>query len=163
MCRCVEVLFQMSRPSTLALGPGRGLRAALVAMTLGVALLVPAVTNAAAPAKWTATAQFQFGNGSCGADQPALPILGDVSVTKRAQTIELHVVLDGSPAAANTTYELYLYTGGCSQLADMGPVTTDAFGVADVTRHVKTGTVTTFFATLWGPNGWNDTTIFPAP
>lgn len=153
----------MSRPSITPSGPGRRLRAAIVAMALGVALIVPAATNAAAPAKWTATAQFQYGNGYCGANHPELPILGDLSVTKRAQTIELHVMLDGSPAQANTTYELWLYSGSCSALSDMGPVTTDAFGVADVTRHVKTGSVTTFFASLSGPNGWNDTTIFPAP
>ena len=153
----------MSRPSTTAFGPGRGLRAAIVAMALGVALVVPAATSAAAPSKWTASAQFQYGNASCGADLPQLPILGDVQVTKRAQTIELHVMLDGSPALANTTYELWLYSGSCEALADMGPVTTDAFGVADATRHVKSGANGTYFATLHGPNGWNDTTIFPVP
>jgi len=90
-------------------------------------------------------------------------VLGDLAVSKHGKTLSLHVTLDGTPATANTTYDLYLFSGACGQLGLVGQVTTNAFGVADVTfTRVPMSGATTFFASLMGPNGWNDTPIFPA-
>lgn len=134
----------------------------LVAMALGVALALPSATFAAGNGKWTANTQFQYGNAACGGDLSGLPVLGDLAVSKHGKTLSLHVTMDGSPATANTTYDLYLFTGACTQLGLLGQVTTNAFGVADVTfNRVSTGGATTFFASIMGANGWNDTPIFP--
>ena len=145
----------MTRPSIT--------RTALVAMALGVALLVPSAASAASTKNWTATTQFQYGNADCGANDVGLPTLGDLVATKHGGSLDLHVSLDGSPATASTTYDLYLYDGACNQVGLVGEVTTDAFGVADVTfKRVKGNGSTSYFATLHGTNGWNDSPIFPA-
>jgi hypothetical protein len=152
----------MAHLSITTLVRGKGPRAMLAAMALGVALALPSATFAAGNGKWTANMAFQYGNSFCGADHSDLPVLGELAVSKHGKTLNLRVTLDGSPATANTSYELYLYSGGCANLADLGQVTTDAFGVADVTfKGVSMSGQTTFFATLYGGGSFNDTAIFP--
>ena len=127
--------------------------ALLLAATLA---LVPSV--ALAGGKWSASAPIQQGNASCGADLPQLPVIGSVEFARKGASLAMTFHLDG--AAPSATYQASVWSGGCEMLAELGSITTNADGDATASFSVRVKGQS-FFATINGANGYNDTTIVP--
>ena len=101
-------------------------------------------------------ADIQAGNGACGADLTALPVVGFTNYhrTGNSVTVQYHL----KNALPNATYVVQLWGDACSYFGTVTTITTNSNGVANGTGSLTVpATSTRFFATAWGPNGWNDT------
>jgi hypothetical protein len=107
---------------------------ALVACALGVAQ--------AFAGTGTATAPIQKKNANCGADIGTSTI-GTVTFTREGTTLRERVRL--TKFTPSTTYTVYLYDGGCDQLAILGYLKTDSSGAGDATFASSTFGHQSFF------------------
>jgi hypothetical protein len=128
-----------------------------VAMLLAAALvLIPGTVLAGG--RWVATAPIQEGNSLCGADVPQLAVIGSVDFDRKGQKLTMTFHLDG--AETNASYSAELYSGDCAFLMTLGSITTDANGDGSRSFDVRVPGKS-FFGTIYGTNGYNDTPIVP--
>ena len=106
-------------------------------------------------------ADIQQGNGFCGADLPALPVIGFANYHRTGNTVTVQYHLkNGHP---NTEYSIVsLWTAPCTYLGDFSaPITTNKNGVANATGSITVPAgATQFFATSasFSPTfQWHDT------
>ena len=101
-------------------------------------------------------ADIQAGNGYCGADVQSLPVAGFTNYHRTGDTVSIEYHLkNGVP---NSTYTVELWGDACSFIGVVTTVTTNGNGVANGNGSITVPSSSTrFFATAWGPNGWNDT------
>ena len=138
-------------------------RLVLVAAAMAVAMLIPGVVSAAS-SNFHAFTYAQAGNEYCGADMPELPRLAFVEITKKGPWLTVRTSFDGTPASANTAYDVFVFSASCNELGVLGTVTTNAYGVANVTLpkfKLPSGTTSLFIAIQDPSNNWNDTPIVP--
>ena len=126
-----------------------------------VATLVALITAVSAPQAWADSpnnpkAPIQSGNFFCGADMPALPVIGFTNYHRTGDTVSVNFHLkDGIP---NSVYRVELWGDACSFFGVVDTVTTNKKGVANANGSVTVPpTSTRFFAAGFGPNGYNDT------
>ena len=101
-------------------------------------------------------ADIQAGNGACGADLTALPVVGFTNYHRTGNSVSVQYHLKN--ALPNATYVVQLWGDACSYFGTVTTITTNSNGVANGTGSLTVpATSTRFFATAWGPNGWNDT------
>jgi hypothetical protein len=101
-------------------------------------------------------ADIQAGNGYCGADMTALPVVGFTNYHRTGNTVSIEYHLKN--AIPNSTYIVELWGNTCSFFGVVTTITTNGNGVANGNGNITVpATSTRFFATAWGPNGWNDT------
>ena len=130
----------------------RFLTAALITL-LGAATLAG---SAAAGSENNPKADIQAGNGFCGADLPALPVVGFTNFHRTGDTVRIQYHLKN--ALPNAEYIVQLWGDACSYFGTVTTITTNSKGVANGNGGVAVPPSSTrFFATAWGPNGWNDT------
>lgn len=130
----------------------RMLAVAIVAL---VALGVFALSAAAASGN-NPKAPIQSGNANCGADISTLPVVGFTNYHRTGNTVSIEYHL--KQAAPHSTYIVELWGDSCSYFGTVTTVTTNSHGVANGNGSVTVPAASTrFFATSWGPNGYNDT------
>jgi hypothetical protein len=101
-------------------------------------------------------APIQSGSAFCGADVSALPVIGFTNYHREGNTVssEYHLK-NGIP---NSTYQVQLWGDFCSFFGVVTTVKTNGNGVANGNGSVAVPAASTrFFATAFGPNGFNDT------
>jgi hypothetical protein len=147
----------------------RLLAAALIALVATVVLLVSSPTvgarlaelesagvSAAGSSPNNPQEDIQQGNFFCGADLPALPVIGFTNFHRTGNTVSINFHLRN--AIPNATYQVSLWGAVCSFFGVVDTVTTNRNGVANASGSVTVPSlVTRFFATGLGPNGFNDT------
>jgi len=131
-------------------------RRAVALLLAAMLTLLPSVVLAGG--HWSATAPIQQGNANCGVDLPQLPVMGTVDFTRKGQSIAMTFHLDG--AAPGSSYQAELWSGDCHLVQELGTVTTDGSGDGSATFSTR-ARGQSFFATVYGDNGYNDTTIVP--
>jgi hypothetical protein len=102
-------------------------------------------------------APIQSGNAYCGADESSFPVIGFTNYHRNdATTVSVNYHL--KKAIPNSTYYVQLWGNGCDYLGTVAIITTNSNGVANGNGDVTVpATATRFFATAYGPNGYNDT------
>jgi hypothetical protein len=120
---------------------------AAFACVAGLSGLIPSVLSQPASATpiptFPSSVPVQKGSGDCGASQPRLKEIGEVTYSLSGDTLEFSVFLFGQ--ARNTTFEIYLYNDDdfpvvdsgtvtpncdfCEEWADLGEVTTNSVGL----------------------------------
>jgi hypothetical protein len=124
--------------------------------TVVLTALAIAVTQAFA-GTGSATAPIQKHNGFCGADIGTQAI-GSVTFTRIDKTT-LRVALHLNGALPSSTYEVFLYNGGCTVLADLGKIKTDSKGQANRTWTTSTFGNQSFFLDPFDGTFANDSPI----
>lgn len=128
---------------------------AAVALVVVIGAATFALSAAAAGGN-NPTADIQAGNGACGADLTALPVVGFTNYHRTGNSVSVQYHLKN--ALPNATYIVQLWGDACSYFGTVTTITTNSNGVANGTGSLTVpATSTRFFATAWGPNGWNDT------
>ncbi len=126
-------------------------------------LLVAALLVAFAGMSSTAMASsikepIQEGNGFCGYNATELPVIGSTKYSRKKNVVKFtYKITKGVP---NSAYEVELWgnTPSCHDIATVATTVTNSKGKATVKAAVPVSAEeTNFFATAWGPNGWNDT------
>jgi hypothetical protein len=101
-------------------------------------------------------ADIQLGNAACGADLSALPVIGFTNYHRQGNVVSFQFHL--KDAVPNTTYRIELWGNACSFFGITDTITTNSKGVANSNSSLTVPAASTrFFATAWGPNGYNDT------
>jgi hypothetical protein len=72
------------------------------------------------------TAPIQKNNGYCGRNLRGRPVLGQIVFTRSGNELSLAVSMSNAPA--DQTYSIYLYTGTCDYLGQLGSITTNSQG-----------------------------------
>src|SRR5829696_6384240 len=134
----------------------RANRRGIALLLVAILMLMPSV--ALAGGRWTASAPIQQGNASCGANLPQQPVIGSVDFSRKGQSLTMTFHVTGGDA--NASYGAYLFSGTCNLLANLGSISTDGNGNASATFSTRTR-INSYFATIYGKDGWNDTTIVP--
>jgi hypothetical protein len=130
--------------------------AALIALTLVVGLLLASATLASGASPNNPKADIQSGNSFCGIDLPNLPVIGFANYHRTGNTVSFNYHLKG--AQPNAEYRIELWGDFCTFLGIVTTVTTNGNGVANASGSMTvSATMTRFFATGLGPNGYNDT------
>jgi hypothetical protein len=128
-------------------------------LAAALAALIAAATfalSASAESGSNPKADIQAGNGFCGADVGTLPVVGFTNYHRTGNTVSIEYHLKN--ALPNATYIVQLWGNACSYLGTVTTITTNKSGVANGNGSLTVpATSTRFFATAWGPNGWNDT------
>ena len=126
-----------------------------VAAATVLALVILALPAGAASGN-NPKADIQAGNGYCGANVTTLPVVGFTNYHRVGNTVSIQYHLKtGIP---NSTYYVELWGNACSYFGLVATVNTNSNGVANGNGSISVpSTSTRFFATAWGPNGWNDT------
>ncbi len=129
----------------------RILTMALIALTAAGAFAL----SASADSPKNPKANIQSGNFFCGANT-ALPVMGFTNYHRQGNTVSIEYHLkNGIP---NSTYRVELWGNSCSFFGVVTTVTTNSHGVANGNGSITVPAASTrFFATAWGPNGYNDT------
>ena len=129
---------------------------ALIALTFVIGLLLMTSTLASGASPNNPKADIQQGNFFCGADLPALPVIGFTNYHRSGDTVSINFHL--KKARPNTTYEIQLWGDACSFFGVVTTVTTNAKGVANGNGSLAVPSASTrFFATALGPDGFHDT------
>ncbi len=131
--------------------------AALVAL-VGVVALSLSSSGLALPAGSpnNPKADIQSGNFFCGADVAALPVIGFTNYHRVGNAVSINYHLKG--AIPNASYRVELWGNACSFFGVVTTITTNQNGVANGSGSITVpASSTRFFATAWGPNGYNDT------
>jgi hypothetical protein len=137
--------------------------AALAALPIAAALALGSAGTAFAASDNNPQADIQQGNGFCGFNDTALPVIGFANYHRVGDTITVNYhIKDGRP---DTVYHFSLWANpGCFPVGTLPDVTTNDNGVAnangDITLTGKNTALTTFFATSWDLHPafeWNDT------
>jgi hypothetical protein len=116
----------------------------------------PAADQAGGGSANNPKADVQQGNHFCGANHPEFPVIGFVNYHRSGTTVSVNFHLKG--AAAKTSYRIELWGDTCTRFGILGTVTTNPHGVANLTGSATVPAASTrFFATAFGPNGYNDT------
>ena len=101
-------------------------------------------------------ADIQAGNGYCGANVTTLPVVGFTNYHRTGNTVSIQYHLKN--ALPNATYIVQLWGDACTYFGTVTTITTNSNGVANGNGSMTVpASSTRFFATAWGPNGWNDT------
>ena len=101
-------------------------------------------------------ADIQQGNFFCGANHPELAVIGFVNYHRSGNTVSVNFHLKG--AVPKTSYRIELWGDACTPFGILGTVTTNPHGVANLTASQTVPAASTrFFATAFGPTGYNDT------
>ena len=111
-------------------------------------------------------ADIQAGNHFCGADVASLPVIGFVNYHRTGDTVQIEFHLKG--ARPNEQYFVSLWGDACTFFGNLGVVTTNKNGVANLNGSVDVPAATTrIFATAFNSTTFfNDTpavTLSPAP
>lgn len=128
-------------------------------LTVGLVAFLAAgafALSAAADSANNPKADIQSGNAFCGADFTTAPVLGFTNYHRDSNVVSVEYHLkNGIP---NSTYFVSLWGDACSFFGNVATVTTNANGVANGNGSVTVPAASTrFFATAFGPNGFNDT------
>lgn len=127
----------------------------VVAAATVLALVVLAMPAGAASGN-NPKADIQAGNGYCGANVSTLPVVGFTNYHRVGNRVSIEYHLKN--AIPNSTYYVELWGDACSFFGLVTTVTTNSHGVANGNGSIAVpASSTRFFATAWGPNGWNDT------
>jgi hypothetical protein len=130
--------------------------AVIAALAFGtVALALPTLAAPAGSPK-NPKANIQSGNQACGANLPALPVIGFTNYHRDGNTVSINYHLKkGIP---NANYRVDLWGNACTFFGTIKTVTTNKKGVANGNGSITVPAGSTrFFATALGPNGFNDT------
>ena len=101
-------------------------------------------------------ADVQMGNFFCGADLTAAPVIGFVNYHRDGNVVSFNFHLKN--ATPNANYRVELWGNSCTFFGVADTITTNSKGVANSNSSITVpATSTRFFATVWGPNGYNDT------
>jgi hypothetical protein len=101
-------------------------------------------------------ANIQQGNLFCGADHPELAVIGFSNYHRSGNTVSINFHL--KRATPKASYRIELWGNSCSFFGIVKTVITNGHGVANVNGSVTVPAASTrFFATAFGPNGYNDT------
>jgi hypothetical protein len=131
------------------------LRILVLALVAAFALTLGSVGVSRADSGHTAKADIQSGNFFCGANT-ALPVIGFTNYNRVGDTVQIEYHL--KDAIPNATYTVELWGNVCSFFGSVDTITTNSNGVANGQGSVTVPpSVTRFFATSFGPNGFNDT------
>jgi len=126
-----------------------------VAAAAVLALVVLALPAGAASGN-NPKASIQSGNASCGANVSSLPVIGFTNYHRVGNTVSVEYHL--KKAIPNSTYLVELWGDSCSFFGIVTTVKTNGNGVANGNGSVTVpASSTRFFATAFGPNGYNDT------
>jgi hypothetical protein len=117
-------------------------------------LRVAAAQSAAQPANNGSAnnpkAPIQENNSFCGADLPALRVIGFVNYHRTDNTVTVNWHF--KDAMPNFTYQIQLWRDACTFHAILGSITTNQNGVGNLTASVTVPpTSTRFFATAFKP------------
>ena len=127
----------------------------VVAAAVVLALVVLALPAGAASGN-NPKANIQSGNHFCGADLSTLPVIGFTNYHRVSNTVSVQYHL--KKAIPNSTYVVELWGDVCSFFGVVTTVKTNSHGVANGNGSVTVpASSTRFFATAFGPNGFNDT------
>jgi hypothetical protein len=130
--------------------------AALITLVGVVGLFLALSTPAATGSDNNPKADIQSGNFFCGADLPALPVIGFTNYHRTGNTVSINFHLKG--ATPNTTYQIELWGNACTFFGIITTVTTNKQGVANANGSMTVPAASTrFFATALGPTGYSDT------
>lgn len=122
----------------------------VVAVSLSSAVAVSADST-------SATANIQSGNAFCGFNAAYLPVIGFTNY-HRYDNNTVHVNYRLREGIPNSTYYVQLWGDACSFFGSVATITTASDGSARGEGSVAIPhTSTRFFATAFGPNGYNDT------
>ena len=102
---------------------------ALLALTMVVGLLLSSSTLASGASPNNPQDDIQSGNLFCGADLPALPVIGFANYHRTGNTVSVNFHL--KKAMPNATYQIELWGNACSFFGIITTVTTNANGVAN--------------------------------
>lgn len=95
-------------------------------------------------------APIQENNAACGADLPALRVIGFVNYHRTGNTVTINWHF--KDAMPNFTYQIQLWRDACTFHAILGTITTNKKGVGNLTASVAVPpTSTRFFATAFKP------------
>jgi hypothetical protein len=95
-------------------------------------------------------ADIQAGNGFCGADVAALPVVGFTNYHRTGNTVSIEYHLKN--ALPDSTYIVELWGDACTFFGVITTVTTNGNGVANGNGDITVPAASTrFFATAWGP------------
>jgi hypothetical protein len=95
-------------------------------------------------------APIQENNSFCGADLPALRVIGFVNYHRTDNTVKVNWHF--KDATPNFTYQIQLWRDACTFHATLGTITTNKNGVGNLTASVTVpATSTRFFATASKP------------
>jgi hypothetical protein len=126
-----------------------------VAAAAVLALVVLALPAGAA-SRNNPKANIQSGNAFCGANVSSLTVIGFTNYHRVGNTVSVEYHLKN--AIPNSSYSVQLWGNSCSFFGYVKTVKTNSKGVANGTGAVAVpGSSTRFFATAFGPNGYNDT------
>jgi hypothetical protein len=132
--------------------------ATLVAAIAAVAFLVLSSTVGARPMDMDAAqgsannprADIQENNSACGADLPALRVIGFVNYHRTGNIVKVNWHF--RDAMPNFTYQIQLWRDACTFHAVLGTITTNQNGVGNLTASTTVPpTSTRFFATAFKP------------
>jgi hypothetical protein len=126
-----------------------------VAAATVLALVVLALPAGAASGN-NPKADIQSGNHFCGANVSSLPVIGFTNYHRVGNTVSVEYHL--KQAVPNSTYVVELWGDSCSFFGVVTTVQTNSNGVANGNGSITVpASSTRFFATAFGPNGFNDT------
>jgi hypothetical protein len=117
-----------------------------------VALIATGVSalSASAGSSNNPKADIQAGNGFCGADVAALPVVGFTNYHRTGNTVSIEYHLKN--ALPDSTYIVELWGDACTFFGVITTVTTNGNGVANGNGDITVPAASTrFFATAWGP------------
>ena len=131
-------------------------RRILAAVVVALAAVGAFALTASADSSNNPKADIQSGNAFCGADVPALPTIGFTNYHRQGNTVMVEYHLKN--AIPNSVYQVELWGNFCSFFGVVTTITTNGRGVANGNGSLTVPAASTrFFATAFGPNGYNDT------
>jgi hypothetical protein len=129
----------------------RILTTALLAVTAIGAFVLSASAGSSNP-----KAPIQSGNAQCGANLTTRPTIGFTNYHRQGNMVSFQYHLKG--AIPNAAYRVDLWGNACSRFGILATIHTNGNGVANGGGSVAVPAASTrFFATAFGPNGYNDT------
>ena len=135
----------------------RALTRSRVAVGVGAAVLTLGIAGGAIAASTNnPKADIQSGNAFCGANDTSAAVLGFTNYHRSGDTVSVEYHLKS--AIPDSTYYVQLWGDTCSFFGSVATITTNDNGVANGNGDVAVPAgATRFFATAFGPNGYNDT------